>query len=1482
MEYRVRVYIEEKIQDVSLIGKEKLSVGSGPADDCRIEAEGILEEHLFLYKRNGKWFAKSKTSDVLSHEREIKDGDVFLLNREKKIAVSIFGKDMDAVQTLDIMDKEKVMLGRGAQCDLILPGNNISRQHAVITREAGAFVLEDNHSLNGTFLNQKKVEQKEYLKEGDNIAIGHYNIRFSQGKLSIRDMEEEEAAPMEKAAEYPHWFRRSPRLQWDLPRDVINIQNPPQETMKPESSWLSALASPVVMVIVMAVMVGLSVMSPMMLIFTVPMSLVTVFLTVTNSKRQKKKYKEREALRNSKYGAYLDDIEEQVRKLKSRQTTALQLANPSLGECVKILETRDTRLWNRRLSDADFMQLRVGVGEGSVSFEVKGQQDSFTLEEDSLLTRAKKIVEESKSLPDVPIVCDVYQDKLIGVIGERREAVRLVKNMILQAVTSHSYEELKLVSVFSKREAAEWDWVKWLPHSFDEAREQRFVSSTGSGADALLKKLEEILKQRSMEDREGNVFSPYYLFIFTEMELAESHSVMKYLLKQGENPGAGAIFLYDSMNELPKECNTIVEVKSGEGLIFRKQNMDFRKRFRLDSVGKNLYEQFARQMAPIRVFGSGSDASLPACITFLEGYGVQTPQEFKPERMWHSSLTNESMAVPIGVKADGEPFLFDIHEKKYGPHGLVAGMTGSGKSEMVQSWILSMALKFSPQDVSFVLIDFKGTGLLLPFTDLPHLAGTISDLDSKIQRNLVALENELSRRKELLDKYGVNNINNYLKLYHAGKAPEPLSYLFVVIDEFAEFKIQFPDFMTVIDRIFAIGRTLGVFAILLTQKPSGVVDDKMNANTRFRWCLKVASSADSKEMIRHADAARITVPGRAYVQVGEDEVYEMIQSYYSGAPYRPDVEDKSVMSRKVAILEENGKRTYYENEEKQQAFDGEATEISEIVSYLHDYVENSEEKGAKQIWLPKLPQHIYLNDICSGAYQDGIWRTEDADRLCPVTGMIDDPSCQSQYPLVFDFTKDGHIAVFGAPGTGKTTLLQTAVMSMIMQYSPEDVNIYIMDFGGWSMGIFRNFPHIGGIANDNEEMKIEKLIQLLERTLIERKKTFSEIGVGSLQAYRQASGEKIPNIVLVLDNFAPVLQLYPELDSFFIRLTREGGSYGIYFLVSANSQMALGFKINQNIKMAAALNMSEKADYQGIVGKTNGLEPENMEGRGLIKRNPPLEFQTALPAYGQTESERVIQIKRLAEEMGREWKGKKAAPIPIMPNYISYGSVDGAGIKIGLSTKFVEPVSLPQKRAHYLPIVGLPGSGKSNMLQLIAKQCLEQPDMKIVWLDLKKSAMEMSGLDRCSYMTEIEEFDEYMKELAPALQERKEAHEADENAQFTPLAIFVDNYKLSYDHMQEQTARRMEAIIRLGAGLNVFLYLSEDTDTFCRLCGQGEAVSMLMSGENIAVLLGGSFTAYPVFRSEMSGLEKNQALGEREGYLLKKGKTTRFKAMSKD
>jgi S-DNA-T family DNA segregation ATPase FtsK/SpoIIIE len=993
------------------------------------------------------------------------------------------------------------------------------------------------------------------------------------------------------------------------------------------------------------------------------------------------------------------------------------------------------------------------------------------------------------------------------------------------------------------------------------------MAADPNGAILLLNKFEDALTQRlrevkSTECSYTRMQLPYLLFICADADLTERHNIMRYLTRNDSNLGIGAIFLYNDISRLPKECSVIIDVSSNNGTKYSRDYSDIKEHFILEGTGRNLLDRFARSMAPIRVESMSAEGQLPTSISFLQGYGVKKPGELPIESNWYNSLPNRTMSVPIGIKANGELFNFDIHEKAYGPHGLVAGMTGSGKSEMVQSWILSMAVKYSPQAVSFVLIDFKGTGLILPFRNLPHLAGTISDLDTSIGRNLIALENELARRKSLLDQHGVSNIAGYLNLLSEGKVSTPLSYLFVVIDEFAEFRVRFPDFMQVVDRIFAIGRTLGVHIILLTQKPANIVNDKMNANTRFRWCLKVASSSDSKDMLRHPDAAKITVPGRAYVQVGEDEVYEQIQSFWSGAPYNPERDPAARHKEKISIVDLSGNRMSYETE-KTTGFRAEKNEIDAIVEHLDNHVRKNHLEHARSIWTNKLPEQLSLNSIINIAFDGEKWNNTDTDLYIPV-GMIDDPRSQSQYPLRLAPHEDGHFALYGAPGTGKTTFLQTVILSMALSYSPEQVNIYIKDFGGGSMGIFKDLPHLGGIAVSGEDEKIDKLSKLLSNELGERRRKFAALGIVSIESYREASGERLPYIVLVLDNFAPVLGMYPNLENFFITLTRDGGSYGIYLFVTAGNTMNLSFRISQNIKSTAALNMADKNDYAAIVGRTNGFEPENFPGRGLVKETPPLEFQTALPTSGRSENERISSIRNLTALMNTKWLGKRPGNIPVMPERVTLDMFSSDDIYIGFGVDDIRPVKLPYETEPFTIISSASARGnastsvKSELLQALVNQFRKKmPDASIATFDSEA------------------QIDDYIESLIPHLNERKNAAPESKNG-FTPILIVLNDIGTVFETVSNETMNRLAAIVTLGRGLNVYLLTAGETDDISKLY-HGDKFIMSMVDKAAAILVGGNFRTHLVFKADLSYTESENALASDEGYLLVSGRATKIK-----
>lgn len=1491
MKLVIRVFNNERFDDYLVENQKKISIGSNKHDTITINGSSLKKRHLIFKNKKEIWTAICK-GIVLYHGNEIKnicieDGQLFVLDKENRIAVAVMIDDNSNKSCIDLNLVDEITIGRHKNCNIVLNNKKISNNHAKIYRVGAEYHISDIESTNGTYVNNKLIRDV-ILKDNDEIVINRYKFLYKSKQLILKNADGNtnirNIIRFERDLKENPIFKRSPRLKLDIPSGDIDIQAAPSIGSKPEINWMSVLLPAFGMVGVMGI-IGIITGMIGTLLYTAPMSVIGVLVSVTSYTSQKKKHKIDEKLRIEKYTEYTSSVVKDIESNVNEQLKAMTLADPDTSICFNIARNIERRLWERKPRDADFGSIRIGSGDTDFCMEIKIPNTGLTLESDDFINLPKQIQDKYKTIHGIPVCYDSLEDPKCGIVGNRKSIINLVKNIVVQATTQHCYTEFKVVTLYPAEEKKDFEWMRWLPHSFDDDKGVRYMADSIDGAKEIFKYFDEIFKQREREIKDKGSYStkkiklPYYLFIVASSEFVDNQSIMKYLELSNAQMGVATLFVSDDIGKLPDNCSMIIDVKSEKGAIYNKNNIAAKTFFSFDDTSLFDFEQFARDLFPIKVPNTNAGSSLPSCITFLEGYKVKTPNQIPIKKHWKEATAYKSLSVPIGVKANGEQFKFDIHEKMHGPHGLVAGTTGSGKSEMVQSWILSMALHFSPNDVSFVLIDFKGTGLILPFMNLPHLAGTISDLDKNINRNLIALKNELLRRKMMFDDAGVKNINEYLKLYKNNKVSEPLPYLFIVIDEFAEFKSQFPDFGKATDSILRTGRTLGVFSILLMQKPTGVVSDQSESNVKFRWCLKVASPSDSREMLLTTDAAQISNPGRAYVKVSNegalDYIYELVQSYWSGAPYNPNRKEKATVKPRISVVDLSGKRIAYDVQEKTMGFKSDINEIDAIVKYIQNVAQENGEIKAKQIWDAKLPFEIFLDEIRKSIFDGESWG-ESQKHLAPVIGMIDAPKSQRQYPLTIDFTNDGHTVIYGAPGTGKTTLLSTLLISLCTSYKPDEVSIYVMDFGGWNMGIYRDFPHIGGIANDNESEKIEKLIRLLSRELDKRKHKFANEGVGNILSYRESSDEKIPYVVLVLDNFTPVFNLYPDLEEFFINLTREGGNYGIYFVTVTNNLMGLGYKIGQNIKNAIALQMSDKSDYSQIVGSNDGLEPEKTPGRGLAKGNSPLEVQIALPIKGISESDRTSRIKKLANKMNETWNGERAKAIPVMPEIIHYRSIESNNIILGLSSQDIESVEISFENSHYILISGKPQSGKSNMIKVISKQL--QSERTIIF-DNNASLKSLKN-DNCKYCSDASSFDEYIAELVPELENRRKTFQNDENAKFDRICILIDDLKQCFDSVTDETIKRLYAVIRIGKGLNVIVIVAGMYDEISRLSNQGEQFSCnLLSGYH-SILLGGCANDHDVFKiNNLSFNEKSATLDENEGYIVVREKALRFKTM---
>lgn len=1348
----------------------------------------------------------------------------------------------------------EIQIGRSQQSDIVLHDESASRAHALLTCSSGIYTLSDLNSTNGTFANGSRIK-KMYLHDGDmfRIAGSYFLIERDQLYWSSRPIKNVHAADV---------FKPAPQMRMMLETQEISIPRPPQKIGKPEINWLSVLLPTFLSALVLGgvSLIGGSSYGLMML----PLQLVGVVMSVINHRSQTKKAVTVEGSRQEKYEAYLNDVAKTLQEAHDKQLAALQRENPSAATCVEILKNKTPELWSRNPKSESFYAVRLGTGDVAAAVYAQFATDPFSGNEDPLQTRAAELADQSKLLTDAPVILQGQRNRVVGIVGDRRLTDQMQLNLIIQLSTLCANTDLRLAAFAPGKS---WRWLRWLPHMQMPKQPGYMLAIGDSNADETARAMRE-----SMEKTGEGQPAPNYCVFIPEGGCFD-HALLKLTADEKNRASIRFFISCRSIAELPKECTTILELHEDTCVFYNSNDAQTKQIFRMDAESTIDCGAFARTLAGIRREDDQAGGKIPDSITFMDGYGLRRAENWNLQKAWSSARPEKSLAVPIGVDKYGKTFLFDVLFGKDGVHGLIGGTTGSGKSETLQTWILSMAMHFSPQDVSFVIVDFKGSGLLSPFERLPHLAGTISNLDKDIKRNADSLRHEIERRESLFKKYDAHNFVDYRQKERKNPEMEHLALLVVAIDEFAELKKAFPYFSDVVVKSgYPVGLALGIYFTLTTQQPESVTDLDIRKNIHYKWLLKVPDAGTSKAEIGIPDAAHLSNPGRAFIFVDNPAKKELtlVQSFWSGAKYKPGAVSTQ---QRLAFVDLTGQRIYAKTNE--DAADTESiTQIEKLVGYIRQYADENHIPDAQQVWLEKLPDCFSLTQM----------QLERTDGLCPVIGKIDDPKNQAQYPLCVDFTGSGHMVVYGAPVTGKTTFLQTLMMALVTQYTPEEAQIYAMDFGSYGLRSFAEFPHVGGIADAEEDEKLKRLAKLLTQEQARRKKLFASLGIGSIRSYRQMERleqlKPLPELVLIVDNFRTALELYPELEEFFLNLVQKGANFGLYLAASVAGSNALPMKFNDSIKTVFTLRQTDQSKYSDLVGKTGGLYPEEHVGRGLVKGVPPLEFQVALPTDGENDAEITVHIKQLAAKQRRTWNGLCAAPIPIMPDKITADEIMTDQIALGLFKDTIEPAAYDEKQQFYLLISAAEEKRGHELLMLLAQQLKEKRNCEVWCFDPVQNCTSLRrNADR--YLTAAEEIDQTLADLMPIMSGRKKEKQNNPQAVFELLLLVVADYDSFHAVISEQTAERMELLLRLSQGLGVYILAECSADKLVRL-GALDTIKIMQRGGQ-AVLLGGCIEQHYGFQTDslnLSYAQKNTAVQKDEGFFLKDGRIRVFKAIT--
>jgi S-DNA-T family DNA segregation ATPase FtsK/SpoIIIE len=1240
---------------------------------------------------NGEWILKSNRKISVEENKQavkttaLKTLSIYILKVEdsdERLIVFTEPRTGDRqIYAKYLLDRDtEISIGRVEKNDIVINNEFISGQHAKIVFANKQWSIHDNGSTNGTFVNGLRVINQR-LNIGDVVYLMGFKLIIGNCFIAINNPDGKVEFVADKLHPFPNqeikmfdddddetnegtdYFYRSPRFKRDIERAVFQIDSPPQNAAGEEMPFIMVIGPSMTMGLASMTTAIFAINNAMStgnisgampsIVMSASMLLGTVLWPVLSKRFEKRRKAKKEALRQKKYKEYLDRISIQFSEECEKQAEILRENFVPINDCVARIQNVQRNLWERGFGQNDFLTLRTGLGNGLLEAEISYNERKFTIDEDNLQEELYTLCEKPKVLRNIPVTWSLYEDYISGLIGERGKTKGFVKGLIFQLASLYSYDEVKMVFLYDRSEEADFGFAKWLPHVWSGGGNFRFIATDPNEAKEVSAYIEREIENRSdINEGELDDIAPYYIIFALNKAMADRVEMLKQIYARKKNLHFSVISVFDELKNLPKECTMVVELDESGGRLFDKNDISGKTvPFTPDIFLPVHPETLSISLSNVHLDTLAGSFKLPKMITFLEMFGVGKVEHLNALSRWNDNDPTKSLEAAVGVDTMGELFRLDLHEKFHGPHGLVAGMTGSGKSEFIITYILSLAVNYHPNEVAFILIDYKGGGMAKSFENLPHTAGIITNLDgAAIKRSLISIESELKRRQAIFAKagkeVGVSNIDiyKYQKLYREGTVSEPLQHLFIISDEFAELKTQQPEFMTQLVSAARIGRSLGVHLILATQKPAGVVDDQIWSNSKFRVCLKVQERADSMDMLKRPDAAELTDTGRFYLQVGYNELFEMGQSSWAGAPYYPS--DKVLVEKdnSVVVIDRNGRPVREAKTDNKKRFAANPQKQLDVITEYLRVIAEEENIKIRPLWLEPIPAMILL-DTLRGQYPA---EQEKPFELNPVIGEYDDPARQRQCVLRLPVSDGGNIIVYGGAGSGKTTFLNTVVYSLITNHTPDEVHIYLLDFASETLRAFSKAPHVGNVVLSFEGEVISNLFKMLKDETERRKKLFADYG-GDYRSYITATGEKLPSIVVAINNFAAFTEMYEGEEERALLLTREGTKYGVFFIITALSTNGVRYRMQQNFKQLYVLQMNDESDYVSILGRTDGLYPSKHKGRGLFRLDELHEFQIAQV------TDAPVPFAFLQQESCRlngEWNGKAAPKIPILPEQV--------------------------------------------------------------------------------------------------------------------------------------------------------------------------------------------------------------------------------------
>ncbi|WP_102194567.1 FtsK/SpoIIIE domain-containing protein [Microbacterium aurantiacum] len=1208
------------------------------------------------------------------------------------------------------------LIGRDAANDVTIADPLVSKRHARIEVAATFVELVDLNSANGILVDGGLVQRLRVIP-GQKFVLG--DGEFVVHMVSDFDGSADGDPVLERGGAL--MFNRSPRVEERFKGEDLDEPRYPREAPSRLFPW-PMLVAPILLAVTMWAVTGR--MLSLLMAAASPMMMFGNFIS------QKTNLGQRLGKEVETFEEQIERLEEKLYNAHPQEREVRQNEVPAVAVVFDEAMRLGPLLWTRRPEHWNFLALRLGVCESESRTRIKRTETPEALAE--YVERVNRLEERYKMISDVPILESLQSVGSIGVAGPTSLASDALRGIAVQLFGMHSPNELVTVALTEPGWANELDWLKWLPHTSSERnpfKDVALADSASTGA-ALLSGLEEIVLRRAREAKSqrppyGDDWDPMAygtdvkraaedatfpgqtaIVVIITNDAPVDRARLTQILERGADVGVYGLFVAPVVEALPAACRTFIDVSGGldhatvgtvrSGVAYRDAQVE--------GVSHAYMTMFAKRLAPVvdssTVIEDASD--IPNSVMFLSLVGPEIaadPNAVIDRWRQNNTILDRSGAPQSRLKKAGnlraiigqsQTDAMTLDLRTQGPHALVGGTTGAGKSEFLQAWVLGMAAAHSPDRVTFLFVDYKGGSAFADCVDLPHTVGLVTDLSPHlVRRALTSLRAELHHREHLFNRKKAKDLLELEKR----RDPETPPALVLVIDEFAALAGEVPEFVDGVVDVAQRGRSLGIHLIMATQRPAGVIKDNLRANTNLRVALRMADESDSKDVVDDPVAASFppSIPGRGIAKTGPGRLVSF-QSAYAGGWTTDEVQAAEV---KVAELRFGSIQTW------------EADQAPESDSHDEDLGPNDQKrivaslvKAAAAAGIPA-PRRPWLDDLERAVDIRDMPVLGDGQILL---GKMDVPQRQLQEPAYFHPDKDGSLLVYGTSGSGKSTVLRTLAIAAGFHAGTSNAEVYGIDFGSGSLRSLEVLPHVGSIIAGDDAERVQRILRSLARVLDDRGKRFSAANAASLTEYREISGKAEPRILLLIDGFP---QFRSEWESTtarmpfyqtFMRILGEGRPLGVHVVASADRSGSVPTAVSANVSRRVVLRLADESSYAMLNAPKDVLDERSAPGRAIVDG---LETQIATLGGTPNVAEQTKLLDKLAADL-RAAGAREVAEIGALPTRLSARDLPdriGEFPVLGVAEDTLAPREFDPVGTFV--VAGPPLSGKTNALKAI-------------------------------------------------------------------------------------------------------------------------------------------------------------------------------------